>query len=195
MSAEGVKKFIAAIDLVFPAPQFDGDKTRQAAWVALMTRTLGGSDDGVLSEAASMILRTRNPKKDGRFFPTPQECITACHEVAEEMERRRAPLLLENKTAALPYHARVRLARDMMQSPMGRAAVKAGWGSAMFHFCVENQRMPTGREAEECQREAREFDRVYAQCLTGDHPLGGPLARLAENMVRKARELMGEKAA
>jgi len=194
MSADGVKKFIAAIDLVFPAPQFDGDKMRQAAWVQLMTSELGAAEDEVLIEAAKLIRRTRNPKKDGRFFPTPQECLEACREVAETMERSRTPLL-EHKSKEVPYHARITLARDLMKSPMGKSAVREGWGPAMFHFCVNNMRVPAGREVEDCKRSTKEFERAYAECLNGDHPFGGPLGRLAENMLRKARELMGEKAA
>jgi hypothetical protein len=193
MSADAVKKFLVAIDLVFPAPQFDGDKTRQAAWQQLMATTLGGTDDHVLSETAATILRTRNPKKDGRFFPTPQECLEAVQEVAARLERERTPLLAAPKE--LSYETRNSIARTLMQAPMGRQAVKEGWGEAMFHFIVEHQRMPDASEAFECKRASREFKAEYEQLLKGDHPQSGPLARLAEGIIRKARERMGEKVA
>ncbi len=189
MSADGVKKFIAAVDLVFPAPQFDGDKTRQTAWVAVLSSTIGGCSDDLLGEAAGIILRERDPKKDGRFFPTPHECTKACNAAAAAIERKRTPLL--TAPPEVPYDARVRLARDLMQSPMGKQAKREGWDTTMYHFCVDNMRVPGGKEVDECKRDARKFVAIYEECLKGDHPFGGPLARLAEGMVRKARELMG----
>jgi hypothetical protein len=194
MSADGVKKFLAAIDLVFPAPQFDGDKMRQAAWQQLMATTLGGTDDHVLAETAATILRTRNPKKDGRFFPTPQECLEAVQEVAAKMERQRTPLL-EHKAQDVPYDARTALARDLMQAPLGRQAHREGWDTTMFHFCVEQMRAPQGKEIDACKAEARAFAAARDKLAKGDHPLAGPWADYAAKMVAKARELMGEKAA
>jgi hypothetical protein len=192
MSADGVKKFLAAIDLVFPAPQFDGDKMRQAAWQQLMATTLGGTDDHVLAETAATILRTRNPKKDGRFFPTPQECLEAVQEVAGRLERAKTPLLAA--PTEMPYEARCNLARDLMQSPLGKMANKEGWGTRMYHFCVEHQRVPGGKEVDQCKQEQRHFDAAYKECLQGDHPHGGPLAKLAEGMLKKARDMMGKAA-
>lgn len=189
MSAEGVKKFIAAIDLEYPAPQYGGDKTRQKAWLALMTRTLGGWDDEVLCEAAALILRTRNPKKDGQFFPKTSECEEACHEAAEIVERRRTPLL-EQKTPERSYGEKIELARQLMQTSLGQEAIHAGWGQSMFQFCVEHGRAPSAEERHCCRRSAKEFQAAYEHCLRGQHPLGKPLARLAESMTRKARELM-----
>jgi hypothetical protein len=193
MSANGVKKFIAAIDLVYPAPQYDGDKTRQAAWVALYVNTLGKTDDDVLTETAATILRTRNPKKDGRFFPTPQECLEACQEVAEEMARRRTPLL--EKPKELSY--KTNMARMLIQAPLGQQAKREGWDTTLFHFVVDNQRLPQGGEIEACKAKSRAFKATYEELVgkPDSHPNAGPLARWAENMMRKVRERMGEKAA
>lgn len=193
MSAEGVKKFIAAVDLIYPAPQYDGDKMRQGAWLSLMVQTLGGCSDEVLAAASAHILRKRDPKKDGRFFPTLNECIKITHEVAEELQREKAPLLIGKQE--VPYERRVALARDLMQSPLGQKANKEGWGTVMFNYCVENMRAPEGSAIDDCKRSAREFDAVRERCAKGEGRMSKAWADYAEGMVRKIRERMGEKAA
>lgn len=185
MSSDGVLKFIATIELDFPRPKFGGDDDMENAWVASRVRSLGGWNDEVLAEAADVIMRTRNPRKDGRFFPVLQECEDACREAAAAIERRRAPLLAP--PPEIPYEARIKLARDLMQSPMGNLAKREGWGTSMFYFCVNNMRVPGGREIDQCKREAKEFTALYEDCLRGAHPLGGPLSRLAENITSKAK--------
>jgi hypothetical protein len=194
MSADGVKKFIAAVDLIYPAPQYDGDKMRQGAWLSLMVQTLGGCSDEVLAAASAHILRKRDPKKDGRFFPTLNECIKITHEVAEEVERAKVALI-EHKTPEVSYERRIALARDLMQSPMGQKANKEGWGTVMFNFCVEHMKAPQGQEIEDCKRSAREFEATRERCAKGDHPLAKTWTKYAEDMVAKLRERMGEKVA
>jgi hypothetical protein len=194
MSAEGVKKFIAAVDLIYPAPQYDGDKMRQGAWLSLMVQTLGGCSDEVLAASSAHILRKRDPKKDGRFFPTVQECIKITHEVAEEVQRSKVALL-EHKTPEVSYERRIALARDLMQSPMGQKANKDGWGTVMFNFCVEQMRAPQGQEIEDCKRSAREFEAERERCAKGEGKMSKAWADYAEKMVAKVRERMGEKVA
>jgi hypothetical protein len=193
MSADGVKKFIAAVDLIYPAPQYGGDRARQGAWAMLYVQALADASDEVLAAAAQEILHRRDEKKNGKFFPSIKECLAATHEVAERLERARTPLLEAPKE--IPYEARCNLARDLMQSPLGKLANKEGWGTRMYHFCVEHQRVPGGKEVDQCREEQRHFDAAYKECLKGDHPQGGPLAKLAEGMIRKARDVMGGKAA
>lgn len=193
MSADGVKKFIAAVDLIYPAPQYDGDKVRQGAWLSLMVQTLGGCSDEVLAATSAYFLRHRDPKKDGRFFPTLKECVDATHEVAERINREKAPLLIGK--AQVSYETRTKIARDLMQAPLGQKAKKEGWDATLFHFVVDNQRMPQGQELEDCKRRDREFKAKHAECLRGTGKISKAWADYAEGMVRKARELMGEKAA
>jgi hypothetical protein len=171
MSADGVKKFIAAVDLIYPAPQYDG----------------------VLAASSAYILRKRDPKKDGRFFPTLNECIKITHEVAEEIQREKAPLLIGKQE--VPYERRVALARDLMQSPMGQKANKEGWGTVMFNFCVEHMRAPQGQEIEDCKRSAREFEATRERCANGADKISKSWADYADKMVAKARERMGGEAA
>lgn len=194
MSANGVTQFIAALDLLFPAPQFGGDRARQMAWAKTYSVALCNTDDELLAAARDRFIRTRDPREPKQaFFPSIAECLEVIREVGEERERRATPLL--EKPAEMPYDARIALARDLMQSPGGRQAVRDGWGEAMFHFAVEHQRVPAGREVDECKASARQFKAACDQLLKGDHPLAGPWAKYAQGMVRKARERMGEKVA
>jgi hypothetical protein len=188
MSQDAVHKFIATVALHFPRPKFNGDDTMETAWLASMNRVLSGFPDDVLADAAVRILA----KHRGQFFPKPAECTDACREAAE-VKRMNAPQLLIGKQE-MPYDSRCNLARDLMQSPMGKLARKEGWAESMFYFIVDHQRVPGGNEIDDCRREAREFEKLRKEGLK-DHPFGTPLAKLADAMVRKARELMGEKAA
>lgn len=182
-------KFISVVALHFPPPR-KADDADYGAWLASMMRTLRQFDDAVLARAAQEIIEKRTAK-DGKFFPLPSECTEICNRVAAQMHAEKTPLLTDAKTL-MSYDSRVTLARNIMQAPIGRRAVKEGWGEAMFHFCVDHCRAPEGQEIERCKRRAQEFAADYKQCLTGDHPFGKPLAKLAEGMIHKARELMGD---
>jgi hypothetical protein len=188
-SPKAIKTFIAVVELHFPRPKFGGDEVREGAWIASMTRVLSPFDDDVLEDAAVRILSTYG----GQFFPKPVECTAACQK-SLEVKRLSEPQLLIGK-AEMPYEARTKLARDLMQSPLGQKAKREGWDVSMFQFIVDNQRAPEGQQIESCKASAREFAAAKDKLSKGDHPLAGPWARYAENMVRKARELMGEKAA
>lgn len=192
MSEVGVHRFIAAVSLHFPRPKFSGDETMEGAWVASMTRVLSNCDDALLAEAANIILNERDPKKDGRFFPVPKECKDACDLAAERRDRQL--LALAPPKADMPYDGKVRLARDLMKSPPGKQATREGWGEAMFHFCVEHERAPTGNEIGQCKQSARDFKATHEALLKDGSQLGSAWARVAEGMVRKARELMEQSA-
>lgn len=195
MSADGVKKFIAAVDLIYPAPQYDGDKVRQGAWLSLMVQTLGGCSDEVLAASSAHILRKRDAKKDGRFFPTLNECIKITQEVAEDIERLKVALL-EHKKPDVPYDRRCVLARDIMQSPLGQQAKRECWDTTMFQFCVEHMRAPQGREIDTLKRTANAFKAEYERLLKAgcEHPFSNPLTKLADGIVRSARRNMGDAA-
>jgi hypothetical protein len=192
-SNAAVLKFIAVVELHFPRPKFNGDEQMESAWLKSMNMVLGGYSDEVIASAAERILMTRNPKRDGRFFPSPQECTEACDKAAAYRQKAETPLL--TKPPELTYEERTALARDLMKAPIGRQAVRDGWGEAMFHFIVEHRRAPAGQEVDECRRSARQFKADYERLLRGDHPFANTWAKYAEGMVQKARELMGEKVA
>ena len=188
-----VQKFIAVVELHFPRPKFGGDEQMEAAWLKSMNKVLAGYSDDVVAAAAERILMTRNPKKDGKFFPSPFECTEACDKAAAYRQQQATPLL--EKPPELTYEEKTNLARDIMQAPLGQKAKREGWDVSMFQFVVDNQRAPQGGEIDACKASAKAFAAAKDKLHKGEHPLSGPWARYAENMVRKARELMGEKVA
>lgn len=192
MSAEGVLRFVAVVELHFPRPKFNDDERMEAAWLASMQRSLGGYDDDVLSEAAQRILRDRSPKKDGRFFPVPSECEDACKEALKLKRARETPLLASPQN--VPYEARANLAADIMKSPLGVRAHKEGWDVPMFHFCVDHMRAPSGKEIDECKRHSDEFAAERDRCIKGERKDGKTWASIADGIVRKAREAMEKSA-
>ena len=193
MSAEGVKKFIAVVELHFPRPQYDGDETRQTAWVASIAGTIGGYSDEVLNAASHKILRDRVPKRDGRFFPVPSECEEVCKSVAKTLQAEKTPLLADMRKQ-MPYGARCDLARDLMQSPLGKQARREGWGEAMFYFCVQHAKAPIGKEIDECKKTSKAFADEHERCLRGDREHGRSLAAWAESIRNNARKLMEKSA-
>jgi hypothetical protein len=189
-SPKAIKQFIAVVELYFPRPKFDGDETQEAAWMAIMARVLSPFDDDVVADGAVRLVSSY----EGRFFPKPAECTKACQK-AQEVKRLSQPQLLIGKQE-ISYPDRTKLARDIMQAPLGQQAKREGWDTAMFHFIVDHQRAPQGQEIEGCKAKSREFNATYQQLLKpGSHPDAGPLARLAEGIVRKARDTMKGKAA
>jgi len=193
-SPAAVKQFIAVVELHFPRPKFDGDEMMEAAWVKSLKTVLAGYSDETVAAGAELILRTRNPKRDGRFFPSPSECTEACDKAAAYKKAAETPLLAKPKE--LTYAERVAVARTVMSHPIGQRAIREGWGESMFHYAMEHGRAPEGDAIMRCKDNARQFRAAYEACLKTPGPLNRALANLAEGMVRKARERMsGEKVA
>ncbi len=188
MSAEAVLRFVAVVELHFPRPKFNDDEQMEAAWLASMTRTLGNYPDDVLSEAAQRILRDRNPKKDGRFFPVPSECEDACKAALRLKRAQETPLL--GFGPEMSYSERCNLARDLMKAPLGDKAKKEGWSQALWDFCVQHRKLPSGHEIDACKAADAKFMAEREACLRGEREHGKSWAAVAEGMVRKARELM-----
>ncbi len=184
-SPKAIKQFIAVVELHFPRPKFGGDETQEGAWMASMTRVLRPFDDDELADAAVRLLSSYR----GQFFPKPADCTDACDK-AREVKRLAHPPLLIGKQE-MPYEARAKLARDIMQAPLGKQAKREGWDTTMFHFIIDNQRAPEGREIDDCKRKSREFKATYEALLKpGSHPDAKPFTVWAENMMRKVRKDM-----
>lgn len=157
MSAEGVARFISVVALHFPRPKFNEDEVMEAAWVASMNRTLGGFSDEVLADAAERIVSSRHPKKDGRFFPTPAECSSACVEASKLIAASETPLLAKPKGDDWSDD-RLALAFDLVRGEMGKRAAREGWAARLYNFCRINMRLPNAQEAFKCQEEARSLE-------------------------------------
>lgn len=191
MSANGVKNFIAAVDLVFPLPQYGGDKSRQAGLIALYTSELSGYPDDVLAQVGKEIIRETKPEDgDSRFFPSVGKIRERCDRVMESKRALETPLLASAKEPPEYAPERFALARDLMKTPLGKQAQREGWGPAMFQFCVKNRKAPSGKEIDACKATDKQFRDEYERCLKDKAPHMQAWARVAENIVNKAKELM-----
>lgn len=109
---EAIMRFIMLVEVHFPRPKFSGDERREAVWMRSMREILSEFEDDVLAEAASSILRNRNPKHgDSTVFPKPAECIEACQriitkrrlvEVAASFERDEPARRIEARAQSMP---------------------------------------------------------------------------------------------
>jgi hypothetical protein len=198
MSAEGVKQFIKALDLLFPMPQFGGDKTRQAALQQTYAVALHLTDDDLLAAARDHFIRTRNPEEDPskRFFPPVAECLKVIRDLAEERDRRQVPLL--PKPSAMTHEQRVIIAREIMRlNPLGQQAKREGWAPSMFEYVIEYGKAPEGDAIASCKASAKAFRTTHERLLKGEdeHPFRKAWLGFVDGMIRKTRERMGEKAA
>lgn len=193
MSQIGVAKFIAAVGLHFPRPKFNEDETSETAWMASMVRCLGGYDDEVLEEAAGRIIATRNPKRDGKFFPVPSECTAFCEQACRALNMAATPLLEKPKSDEWSPD-RKKLADDLVSGELGKRAVREGWLGMLHVFCRRHARLPTSEhEIAECRREAVAFNRAYEDCKNGNGgEAGEQLVELGESMMKRRQELVGK---
>lgn len=191
MSQDAIHKFIATVALHFPRPKFSDDETMEGAWMASMNRVLSGYSDEVLAEAAHRILRDRNPKKDGKFFPVPSECTEVCNEVARLEAQKQTPLLSYGHQDSSEFAGwRYTLADDLIKSELGKRAAREGW-ALMFHtFCRTKGRAPAGNEITQCKASMQDLHEGVEMCLRGE---GGAcsraLAGLGESMVKRGEDL------
>jgi hypothetical protein len=192
MSEAAVLRFIATVELHFPRPKFSGDETMEAAWVKSMNRVLSRFDDDVLASAAERILGRRHPKDDGRFFPSPAECVEFCEEALDVKQRSATPLLSTAKRDPSPWAGwRTVLADDLMESATGKQAAREGWGLAFHTFCRENGRAPeTPQEIARCKSSRRALDEGMA-ILRADTDIfaRGPLIRIGQKMLAENDEM------
>ena len=66
---------------------------------------------------------------------------------------------------------RLKLASDLMNTPMGKQASKEGWVGCLWSFARRNSRLPQqGKEVEECKQDAKGVDEAYATLVRGPKP-------------------------
>lgn len=194
MSAEGVDQFISVIAVHFPKPRFEDLDTDEVIWQASLTRMLGHFDDAVLARAADTIIRTRDRKKDGAFFPVPKECIQACERAAEAIELEKRPLAIAVDKEPPGFSPdRHRLALDLLSSPLGIEAVRGRWHGTLYDFIYRNARMPRGTEIEAVKHDARAFHAAVEACERGEMgELSKPLARLGRGIAARRDAYVAE---
>lgn len=186
-SNNGLLKFIGMVEKFFPAPKFNGDENEEALWLKMMQEMLGGYDEMTLVQAAQTIVRHRDPKKDGTFFPKPSECIAACEAVIKL--QRGAMLQIEAPKADEWSDDRITLAFDLANGPLGRRAAREGWVNALLRFCRKNMRLPKDGEISACISENAEFQEALRRCREGEcGPLSASLAVLGESIAARSEE-------
>lgn len=193
MSIEHVSKFITDLAMHFSPPRFDHEHERQA-WQKSLMMELNGSASDVLERAARIIIQTRK----NRYFPLIAECRQAVREAAEEIrfDQNIQTLPELRKSFGDEWSSeRIRLAYDLIKSSMGRQAAQDDpcWVLALWHFCRRNQRLPDGREIDQCKRDATDFDEAYDSVLRGSGGMmASALEKLGASMLAKREKLMAE---
>lgn len=193
-------QFIGLVEAFFPRPNFKGDKARLALWARSLRDALSGYDEDVLLAAAREINLTRDPKRDGKKFPKPAECIAAC-EVQRKLKLVQSAPLLETRQAIedrenthwLAYYSKERqkLARDLCMTPLGKKAAREGWVQGLFDFIRVKQRVPNDSEIAGLVAETKAIDAAVANLnsLLAPHPIDRAFREMAKTMIERRRAL------
>lgn len=214
MSGDPIAKFISVIDLHFPKPRFASEDVEDA-WVTSMVKFLAPYDDVVLGRAAEHILKTRDPRKDGKWFPVPSEIIAICDTFkvvcAVEKDGVQVPLLSHGQRDSSEWASwRGERADELIQATeVGRVAAKQGWVGALWSFIrfgglkhdrwgrrttaqPDTPRLPTADEVAALKAEAKVFDEALDRCERGE---AGAHSKVLAELGRQIRARRDEKAA
>lgn len=192
--SDPVGKFIAVVSLHFPLPKFQSEDV-ESAWLASMIKFLGGYSDEVLSRTAEYIIQTRDPKKDGKFFPVPAEIIRHADslKVVIAAEKNQAPPLLSHgQKDQSPYAGwRSEEADRLIQTEMGRQAAKEGWIGSLWHWCRKKLSLPrTSAEVREIKSDAQVFNEALAKVEAGEGGVcNAALLKLGRTMQERRTEM------
>lgn len=191
-TARDVTKMISAIELHFPMAKFV-DETTEEAWTASMIKFLTPYDPHVLARAAEHILKTRDPKRDGKWFPVPSEIIAVCDLMQRAIQLESAPPLLAHGRKDQSEWAgwRAELADDLIKTPLGHEAAKRGWIGALWSFCRRFARLPEAKELGAVKADAKVFDEALDACERGE---AGPHSRTLAELGRSIKARRDAKA-
>lgn len=157
------------------------------AWLKSMVESLRGYSQSTLRAGAKRIINNRTE----RSFPLPAECKKVCDEIASyEQREQQAGQLAVDRVPSTFSPARVQLADDLINCPMGREAAKEGWVLALHDFARDNMRLPTGGEISKVKAVPKGFDDAYALCVRGEAGVcGKALKQLGDHMIAKRKRL------
>jgi len=184
--SNAAKHFIAEVLRAYPP--FRWEPETEELWMSVLMKRLPSFSDEVLTRTLDHMLATR----DDRRTPLPPECLKFCQETRRQidMEKGKSNLPIEPSAAEGDWTAdRLRLADSLVMTPLGKEAAKNGWIGMLHSFCRKNMRAPVGPEIEACKREAKEFDKAYAQCVKGGWPGAKGLEKLGASMLKKRQAL------
>lgn len=185
------KTVVAFADTVLQHyPPFRWDEGKEAAWAATMVQELSGFSDEVVERAGRELVRTRRKPQT----PLVSECVDACVAARRwvEAEKNSGRLPIEGGALGhghLDWTAdRLKLASELMSTPVGKHAAQEGWAGALWSFARKNARLPqAGAETSGCKDAARGFDEAYAVCVqnSSNNPLMRKLEVLGAEMLRR----------
>lgn len=185
------KTVIAFADTVLQHfPPFRWDEEKEAAWAATMVQELSGFADDVVQRAGREIVRTRKKPQT----PLVAECVDACVSAKRwlDADRNSGRLPVDGASLGpgnLDWTAdRLKLASELMNTPMGKQAAKEGWVGALWSFARKSARLPQpGAEINGCLAAAKGFDDAYAICVRerGSSPMMRKLEELGAEMLRR----------
>lgn len=184
-----VDEFIALVGIHFPPPARD---EKAALWELSMDRTLRRMPPDVLVKAAEIIIETRKPQKEGKWFPTPSECIEACNKARRALESPSAPLLSHGERDQSPWASwRIDRADELLKTTaMGRQAAAEGWTLGLHDFIRANMRLPSDGEAFKIKSTSMENRDLVQMCERGEAgSVSGPLARLGRSMLERGKDM------
>lgn len=189
-SENDVRKFVMAVGVHFP-PLAQGDEAD--VWMASMARVLGRMETHVLSAAAALIIETRNPKRDGKWFPTPSECIVACDTARQRIEndkRGSKPLLSHGERDQSPWASwRCDLADTLIKTPMGERAAAGGWIVTLWNFCREHGRLPSEEQARAMAVSAGDIPKLIEDLESDPNALAQMCARWGRSFVERRQQM------
>lgn len=187
-----VSKFITDLAMHFPPKHAKPEA--ETAWVRSMAEALRGYDASTLNDAARKIIASRTYAT----FPLPADCRKACDEAQAQ---RRVIELSKTLPEMRPFQnddwssERQRLAYDLVKCGMGKEAARSNWVLSLWNFCRQNQRLPQGREIDQCKKVAKEFDDLYEDLVRGTQEtgwLGNPIIKFADSMRARREKIRTE---
>ncbi len=168
-SEEAIVEFADTILQHFPP--FRWEEHQEKAWAGRLVKELAGFSAEVVRRASDEIVRTRRKPQT----PGIAECIDACVSAKRWMDanRNKGKLPIEGGDdplgrVELDWTAeRLKLASDLMNTPLGKAAAKEGWIGALWSFARKNQRLPQPNEIDGCKKTAKTVDELFRGCVDG----------------------------
>lgn len=196
-----VPEFVDTVLQLYP-PFREWDKDQERTWSDIMTRELDGFSPAALDRAFTELVRSRKGKSSqDRSTPSPGECAAFCQEAKRwiELEENKGKLPISSDPKDEFSTERWRLAHQLKRTPLGQQAAREGWIVAFVFFVLRNQRVPAGREIDQCRRDSEGIEEVYGRAMRGEiGPPNAPklarvafseaIAKLAGSMLEKRRK-------
>ena len=185
--------FISTLVMHFPVRH--ESEMREREWLGSMIGAVKHYEGDILQRAAQTIIDTRTDRR----FPLPAEIRKVCFEIASD--ERRSKLAFEGGEkfkASDPWSPqRIRLADELMRTPMGREAAEGGWIVCLHDFVRKNGRLPEFEsQKRELIRAAQDFDESYRRVVIGGFPGAKALRELGDKMLARrdalAKRVLGE---